>query len=430
MGLFDKRKRGNIPVEVYGCAPKKFFDDEKPKRNENVKVYGVPNRKFFDNSEVLVYGTMPPDFDVEPIDIETEFLKNERISLYANPRLENVFLEATLNCNEHCKHCGSNCGDNHLSGALSDLEISSCFFGLMKDLEEQEGRSIDDLPFITVTGGEPLLRPDLPKLMSLINRWGFKWGMTTNATLITETVAKELAFAGLFSVSVSLDGLEESHNWFRESKNGYALAIEGIKNLVNAGIPHVMVTTVVHRRNIHELDQIKEVVKSLGCDMWRIINVDPIGRAKDNFEILLNGEDYKKILNYIVLNNSKELPIIYSCNYYLGDIYEKKVRPWNFFCEAGLKTAGIQYNGDVGACLDIERNSLTTLGNIRDRSLYDIWINEFKIFRSPKVLNSDKCRNCEFVEDCNGGGFHTWDFETNNPRICMLEELGLKDKNK
>ena len=91
--------------------------------------------------------------------------------------------------------------------------------------------------------------------------------------------------------------------------------------------------------------------------------------------------------------------------------------------EAGLTVAGIQYNGDVSACLDIERTELTKQGNIKERRLYDIWVNEFAMFRATKANKSEKCKNCKDATFCDGGGWHTWDFETNNPQVCMLEKV-------
>ena len=406
-----ERKLRLDSVRVYGVATPDFFKDRRKPLEEPIEVYGTPSSSFYKEKKGYSFGTSPI--------VDTVLRRNQ---LKKKPQLENLFIEATLNCNEHCKHCGSNCGDLKLENGLTDEEIIDCLTKLKKDMIE--------LPFITITGGEPLLRPNLINMMKTIHELGYEWGMTTNGTLITSEIAKQLKEAGLFSVSVSIDGLEETHNWFRESKRGFHYALEGVNNLVKAGIPHVMITTVVHKRNIKELDEIKKEVEATHCEMWRIINVDPIGRAANNKEILLDDEDYKYILDYIVENNSDKLPIIYSCNYFLGFDYELKVRPWAFFCEAGLSIAGIQYNGDVGACLDIERSELTKQGNIREQDLLDIWYNEFKIFRENKIEDSEKCQKCKEKHFCNGGGFHTWDFENKEPKICIFEKINnLTPKN-
>ena len=157
--------------------------------------------------------------------------------------------------------------------------------------------------------------------------------------------------------------------------------------------------------------------------MWRVINVDPIGNALEHPEILLSGKDYKYILDYIKENNAPDFPMLYSCNHYLGLDYEHEVRDWYYACRAGVQVASIQYNGDISACLDIERRPELVFGNIRKDNLLNVWENKFEIFRKPKANLSEKCRNCEHKDRCDGNGWHTWDYDKNEPKICMLEEI-------
>lgn len=343
--------------------------------------------------------------------------------LRENPVLRTLFIEVTQVCNNSCLHCGSRCSvlssRSKLDGKLTDFEIIECLVDLKSDLEK---RGLP-LPFITITGGEPTTRHNLAKLMKVIHKMGYKWGMTTNANLMSKEKAQEFKDAGLCSVSVSIDGMENTHNWFRQSENAWEKAVIGVSNLVEVGIPYVMVTTVVHKRNIGELDEIKSLVKSLKADMWRVINVDPIGNALEHPEILLSGKDYKYILDYIKENNAPDFPMLYSCNHYLGLDYEHEVRDWYYACRAGIQVASIQYNGDISACLDIERRPELVFGNIRKDNLLNVWDNKFEIFRKPKANLSEKCRNCEHKDRCDGNGWHTWDYDKNEPKICMLEEI-------
>ncbi|MCR5468703.1 MAG: radical SAM protein [Lachnospiraceae bacterium] len=385
-------------------------------------------------------------------------LKEYKEKLYKEPELKSLFIEATPLCNENCLHCGSRCneGEKARNATLSDKcyglfydkelhtdkrilsndeiltddEIISILEQLKHDMYTattfeggKTGKSI--LPFISVTGGEPLLRKGLPELMKRIRAMGYKWGMTSNGTLITPEVAKALKNAGMYSIGISLDGLRDTHDRFRQSKGSYDKAIEGIQNLMAAGQKNILVTTVVHKDNISALSEIRDVVVNLGIKMWRIINVDPIGRALDNSHILLDKKDYKAMIDYIVKERETDdkLDVVFSCNHYLGLEYERKTRPWYFFCRAGLQVASIQYNGDISACLDIERRPELTFGNVRKDNLYSVWKNEFKIFREPRIQNSKHCKACSEREYCGGSGFHTWDFNRNEPKICMFEEL-------
>ena len=355
-----------------------------------------------------------------PLETKEEHLVKVRDyvnKLYEKPDLQQLFIEMTLNCNEHCRHCGSKCGDLKMQDQLTDGEILS----FLLDLKYK----VDKLPFLNITGGEPMLRPNFFELMHKITDLGYLWGMTTNGTLIkNEETIKQLHYAGLKTVSVSIDGLEETHNWFRQTPDGYAKSMKAVELLVNGGFHNVMVTTVVHKKNIDELEQMYEVMKTLGIDFWRVINVEPIGRAKDNKEITLDKEDYIKMLDFIKekRETTEEFEVCYGCNHWLGVDNEHRFRNWYFKCAAGIKTGGIFYNGDIGGCLDIERRPETMMGNIRTDDFMDVWNNKFKIFRQNRANNSDYCNNCSEKANCRGNGFHTWNLDENKPNICMFEQ--------
>lgn len=347
-------------------------------------------------------------------------LNRYKEKLRHDPELKSLFLEMTIQCNEHCRHCGSNCEPVKGENTLTDQEILQSIIRLKSDLESNGKK----LPFLNITGGEPLLRPGMIELMKTIHMLGYHWGMTSNGTMITPEVARKLKAAGMYSIGLSLDGTKETHDWFRCTPGGYEKAIAAVRNCIDAGINSVMVTTVVHKKNIHELDALYDIIKETGCKLWRIINVDPIGRALGNEEILLSKEELQMMVKYIVdhqSNDPEDLDLIYSCNHYMGLKYERKIRPWYFVCRAGISVASIQYDGSISACLDIERRPELTYGNIRTDNLYQVWQTRFEIFRKDKSLDSEKCRDCRERENCQGNGYHTWDFDRKEPKICMAE---------
>lgn len=349
-------------------------------------------------------------------------VRNYVDNLYEKPDLRQLFIELTLNCNEHCRHCGSRCGDLTMQDQLTDKEILE----FLKDLKSK----VDKAPFLNVTGGEPMLRPNFYELMHSIREMGYGWGMTTNGTLIkTAEDVERLKWAGLKSISISIDGLEETHDWFRQTKNGYNKSMKAINLLVDGGIDNIMITTVIHKKNINEIEEMYEVVKNTGVTAWRIINVDPIGRAKDNREIMLDKDDYIKMIKFIKENRPKEdsFEICFGCNYWLGVDNEHKLRNWYYRCEAGLRVAGICYNGDISACLDIERNEQTIQGNIRKDDFLDTWKNKFKIYRFNRAYSSDYCKGCTECGDCRGNGFHTWNLKENKPELCLYKQCILED---
>ena len=98
--------------------------------------------------------------------------------------------------------------------------------------------------------------------------------------LVEENIQK-LKRANMETVSISIDGLEETHNEFRGVPNSYQTIIENIKNLKKAGfVKHIQVTTVFHKGNINQVEELYQVMLELGLDSWRLASMDPIWKSE------------------------------------------------------------------------------------------------------------------------------------------------------
>ena len=147
-----------------------------------------------------------------------------REGLKKMPQIRNLFLELTLRCNERCLHCGSSCGD-----VPSDELTLEQYKQILDQLKEDMGT---EGYMLCITGGEPLLRKDFFEIMGYANELGFNWGMTSNGTLITEETAQKLRDCGMKTISISLDGLPETHDAFRRTPGGWEKGMQGVKNLL------------------------------------------------------------------------------------------------------------------------------------------------------------------------------------------------------
>ena len=328
--------------------------------------------------------------------------------------LSNLFLELTMRCNEHCLHCGSRCGD------VSAEEITPAQY---HDFLKQTSEDFDVKKFtLCVTGGEPLIRNDFFDIMSDANDLGYLWGMTSNGILITPDVAKDLRRCGMKTISISIDGNEETHDAFRRTPGGWKKAMAGIENLISTGgFKHIQITTVVTHQNIDQLDELYNIFKDIDIDSWRVVNIDPIGRANQHPELFLTDEDHVRLFDYIRNKRMNAEPVTYGCEHYLGMDYEREVRDWYFRCGAGREVASIMTNGDITACLDIERRPEFIMGNIFKDRFKDVWENGFQIFR--KGLSCEQCEKCGEFEFCKGGSYHTWNFDENKPNVCLKDVL-------
>ena len=137
--------------------------------------------------------------------------------------LMDLFWECTLTCNAKCKHCGSSAESKKYDNELTTREIKKAFNQIANDMDASK-------ILINVTGGEPLLRKDLCEVMEYAtNELGFHWGMTTNGILLTVENIEKLRKANLETISISIDGLEETHNKFRGVSNSYQTIINNIR---------------------------------------------------------------------------------------------------------------------------------------------------------------------------------------------------------
>lgn len=343
-------------------------------------------------------------------------LREYREQLKIKPRLRFLFLELTLRCNENCLHCGSRCGD------VKSEELSVETYKAFLDKIKADFGTEDKM--LCITGGEPLLRKEFFEIMTYAKELGFRWGMTSNGTLIDAEVAHKLREAGMSTISISIDGLPETHDEFRRVPGAYERAMRGINCLIEeGGFKNIQVTTVVTAKSIKELDSLYEIFDKMDIDSWRVIGIEPMGRALEHPELILSDEDQKYLFEFIRNKRIAGEPVCYGCSHYLGMEYEREVRDWYFLCTAGIYTASIASNGDILACLDIGRRPELIQGNILKDDFKDVWFNKFKPFRQDLSELNHNCAECSEKEFCHGGSFHSWDFDKNEQRVCFKNVL-------
>ena len=122
--------------------------------------------------------------------------------------LRTLFWECTLRCNASCLHCGSDC---HVSSAHPDMPVED----FLKVIDEITPHVDPHKVMITFTGGEALVRKDIEACGRELNKREYPWGIVSNGLLLNRTRLDSLLAAGMHSITISLDGFEEAHNWLR-----------------------------------------------------------------------------------------------------------------------------------------------------------------------------------------------------------------------
>lgn len=334
-------------------------------------------------------------------------------------QLNYIFWECTLRCNLNCLHCGSDCKKEAL---VKDMPVSD-FIGAIDDV-----LSIvePNKTMIVLTGGEPLVRNDLEICGKQLYERGFPWGMVSNGFHLTSKRLQSLLKAGLRAVTISLDGLENSHNWLRGNPKSFENAVNAIRLLSETVDLKFDVVTCVNQNNFNELDQIKELLLSRGVKEWRIFTVFPIGRAKEHRELQLNPVQFKSLFDFIVRERKKgDIKLNYGCEGFLGN-YEGEVRDNLFFCRAGINVASVLIDGSISACPNLRENF--SQGNIYKDSFKVIWEKEYSIFRDRSWMKTGECSDCSSFKYCEGNGMHLRDEKTGELLFCHLNRIKKGEK--
>jgi radical SAM enzyme (rSAM/lipoprotein system) len=276
---------------------------------------------------------------------------------------------------------------------------------------------------VAITGGEPILRSDLPECGRLLRKHGFHWGIVTNGYAYTREIHQKLISAGMGSITLSIDGLKESHNWLRNNPGSFDNAVRALELITSSNRLYYDIVTCVNPRNIDQLAELKEFLIQIKAKAWRLYTIAPIGRAKNNSDLELPGYQLKQLLDFISESrNDKRIDIKFSCESYVGP-YEKKVRDSYFFCRAGINIASVLIDGSISACPNINRHFIQ--GNIYSDDFYEIWNNRFDIMRNRKWTKVGICATCKDYKYCSGGAMHLWDERQENILSCV----NFKSKN-
>ena len=314
--------------------------------------------------------------------------------------LKQLFWECTLRCNLACRQCGSDC-----------KQISA-----IKDMPKEDfGRVLDSVAaatdshkvMINITGGEPLCRPDLEACGRMIYEKEFPWGMVTNGLALTPQRYEKLLRSGLRAMTISLDGIGETHDWMRSHKGSFEKASAAIKMVIESGEIAFDVVTCVNKRSYAQLADIKEFLISLGLKEWRLFTVFPVGRAAQDPELQLFNEEFRGLMEFIKATRKEgRIMAEYGCEGFLGN-YEGEVRSHFYTCQAGITVGSVLADGSISACPSIRSDFHQ--GNIYQDDFMEVWNNRFLPFRDRSWMHKDQCASCKVWKYCKGNGMHLRD---------------------
>jgi radical SAM protein with 4Fe4S-binding SPASM domain len=329
--------------------------------------------------------------------------------------------ELTLLCNLRCAHCGSSAGQPRCNELTTREALDLC--------EQLPALLVQEVDF---TGGEPLLRPDWPDLAARLVELGISVNILTNGSAVgTDTIIR-MKDSGISVVGISLDGTESTHDYVRARKGSFQDVLRTIAALQSANLPFNVITAV-NALNLSELPRMADLLVSIGVTSWRLQPVIHMGRVQDHPELHIDDTTVRRLGEFVREHhrgpNALSLELLCGDGLEYVEDEDPEVRPWRG-CSAGISACGITSDGKVKGCLSLPQEFAE--GDLRERSLWDIWFDE-RAFPYTRGFNLSGlgpfCAGCDKGEACKGGctsSSYCATGQVHNDPFCYLRASGRR----
>lgn len=352
-----------------------------------------------------------------------------------------VVWNVTRRCNLHCMHCYSDSHDREYPGELTTEEGKH----LLDDL------AAFGVPTVIFSGGEPLIRPDVFELAAYAGHQGLRCVLSTNGTMITPHVARQIKAAGFSYAGISLDGAGPVHDKVRGKNGAYQEALAGLRLCRDQGV-RVGLRFTVHRKNVDQLPAIFNLLEAEEIPRCCVYHLAYAGRGDRIRAHDLAPRETRAAIDYVFdrardfHQRGQEKEILTVDNHTDGvylylrlmeaephraeDVHQMLL--WNGGNQSGTAIAAIDPQGNVHAD---QFSWHYAFGNVRQRPFSAIWTDtsepKMALLRDRKARLKGRCRSCRYLDICNGNlrvraERYFDDFLAPDP-ACYLtdEEIGL-----
>ena len=309
-------------------------------------------------------------------------------------------LELTLRCPCRCQTCGSRAG----AARARELEHDE-WLGVIQALAQLGCRRI------SLLGGEPLLYPRWPELAEAARSRDLVVDLISSGQGLDQDVARKIRDSGLHAVTISVDGLADTHDRQRGVQGCFAQALGAIRLLDQTGLM-VGVTSQLNQENLAELEALAPILEDAGVLGWQLQLTLPIGRTELHRHLPLPPAmmpDLLRVLRRLAARPGLRPHLTDNLGYCTPDDLELRTiqggfpRPW-LGCRAGLDAVGITSDGRVKGCLALPDACVE--GNVRDEPLAEVWNDPHRFAYNRRYTPTQlggECKSCEQAARCRGG---------------------------
>lgn len=324
-----------------------------------------------------------------------------------------VVWNCTRRCNLHCLHCYSSAYRQGSTAGAMDTQDGKAFIRDLADF---------GVPVLLFSGGEPLLRKDIFELACFAREQGIRTVLSTNGTLINESVAKEINRIGFEEVGISLDGIGTTNDYFRGKEGAYKAALRGIKNCLALWL-RVSVRFTITRFNYQDIPALFKLAEQEGIPRLCFYHLAYVGRGASLGQDELNHSETRAVVDLIceqtleLYRRGKLKEVLTVANHADGVYLYLKAKKGNPE-HAGKIYSLLRRNGGnnsgiwIGAVDDLGNVHPDqfwwhySLGNVRERKFGDIWTDTSEPLlhglRERKKLLKGRCARCKYLNICNG----------------------------
>ncbi len=315
-------------------------------------------------------------------------------------------------CDQRCKHC-------YIFSENQDKKLLEMPFEKVKETLfsiEEMCQKENKIPYIYLTGGDPILHTQFWDILKLFKEHHIAFDILGNPFHLNDEVCLKLREYGCLKYQLSLDGLKETHDYFRKP-GSFDITLEKIKCLKKAGIK-VAIMTTVSGTNIKEIPDIIDLVVKNNVDIFAFGRYCPTSLDKSThiepleYRNLLDicwqkFEQYKE--NHTSFNLKDHLWTLYLYEKGLIEIPDTLDENTIYDgCHCGSHHMTILPDGKIYACRRME----SCVGNIQDKSLY-YWFHDKEYDKYRQYDRFEKCRKCELFRFCRGCPAVTYGYSHN-----------------
>ena len=346
-------------------------------------------------------------------------------------------------CNLTCKHCYATSADKDFPGELNTEKV----FEVMDDLKDF------GVPVLILSGGEPLMRPDIFEISHHAKDMGFYVGLSSNGTLITEDNIKDIVDVGYNYVGVSIDGTRETHDKFRRKQGSYDEALRGIRLCREAGIK-VGLRFTLTQDNKQDLPALLQLMEDEDIDKFYLSHLNYAGRGNKNRGDDLHHQMTREAMNLLFqtcwddalsgkkrefVTGNNDADGVYLLLWARENLPEYAEQIEKMLANWGGNSSGVNIS-NIDNIGNVHPDTMWwdyTIGSVKESKFSDIWMDTSDPLMAGLKLKArpveGRCASCQYIDICGGNSrTRAWQLTDNfwaEDPGCYLHnsEIGVDD---